>query len=141
VRAVAQYRRSAWGPSSLQSDLVDFRAEQRFSAGIERKRGTEEGLDFLRRIPLRLGGYYLEWPDLLPLAGAADVSGGVGKIDEWGLTLGTGLNSQDRGGSIDFSLEAGSRGNRDTLGAKEKFLRFAISLLVSDDTWKGSFHR
>ena len=141
LRAVAQYRRFGWDRSSLQSDLVDFRAEQRFSVGLERKRSTEEGHHFSGRIPLRLGGYYLEWPDLLPVAGATDVRGGVGKVDEWGVTLGTGLMSQDRGGSIDFSLEAGSRGNRDTLGASEKFLRFAVSLLVSDETWKGSFHR
>jgi len=141
LRAVAQYGRSGWDRSSLQSDLVDFRAEQRFSAGVERKRSTGDGLGLFERIPLRLGGYYLQWPDLLPLAGAADVNGGVDKVDEWGVSLGTGLTSQDRGGSVDFSLEAGSRGNRDTLGASEKFLRFAVSLLVSDETWKGSFHR
>ena len=43
---------------------------------------------------------------------------------------------QDRGGSIDFSLEAGSRGDKDALGLSEKFVRFAVSLQVSDDTWK-----
>ncbi len=141
LRAVGQYRRSAWDRSSLQSNLVDFRAEQRFSFGVERKFATEEGISFWSRIPLRLGGYYLEWPDLLPLAGASDIGAGTGHVDEWALTLGSGLVSQDKGGSFDFSLEAGMRGDRDALGASEKFLRFGVSLLVSDETWKGSFHR
>ena len=141
VRAVGQYRHAAWQRSSVQSDLVDFRAEQRFSFGVERTPVLEEGASFWSRIPLRLGGYYLLWPDLLPVAGGADISAGTGHVDEWAVTLGSGIASQDRGGSIDFSLEVGRRGDREVLGASEKFLRFGVSFFVSDETWKGTLHK
>jgi len=73
---------------------------------------------------------------LLPRAGAADVSGGVAPVDEWAVSIGSGLLTPDRGGSFDFSLEGGRRGNQDELGARETFLRLALSLRVSDETWK-----
>jgi hypothetical protein len=138
-RVVAQVARADYGRSTLESDLVDFRAEQRVSVGFERKAVAEAGASFLDRIPLRVGAYHLAWPDLLPQAGAVDISGGTATVDEWGLTLGSGIRGRDREGSIDFALEGGYRGSRDTLGAREYFLRLGISLLVSDDTWKGSF--
>lgn len=140
VRVVAQYSRAAWSRSSLESDLVDFRAQQRVSLGVERKPSAERNVPTLDRMPLRAGFYYLAWPDLLPRAGAIDISGGTAGVNERGLTLGTGLRSRDGEGAVDFALEAGWRGNRDTLGAREYFVRFGISLLVSDETWKGSFH-
>jgi hypothetical protein len=139
-RAVAQYARASYSRSTLASDLVDFRAEQRVSLGFERKAATEHGLPLLARIPIRVGAYRLAWPDLLPPAGAVDISGGTAGVDEWGFTLGSGLRSRDQEGSVDFALEGGWRGDRDALGAREYFLRLGISLLVSDDTWKGSFH-
>lgn len=141
LRAVAQYRRANWDRSSLQSKLVDFRALERLSLGLERKRGTEDGMAFWRRIPIRVGGYLLRWPDLLPVAGALDISGGKAAVDEWALTLGSGILTQDKGGGLDFSLEVGSRGSRSELGVGERFMRLGISLLLSDETWKGTFHR
>ena len=140
-RAVAQYRRANWSRSSLQSDLVDFRAQQRFSMGLERKRSTEEGMSFWGRLPLRIGGYILQWPDLLPRAGASDVSGGTAAVDERAVTLGAGLVTKDNGGGLDVSLELGSRGDRGDLGVNERFARLGISFLVSDETWKGTFHK
>jgi hypothetical protein len=138
-RAVAQYARAGYGRSTLESDLVDFRAQQRFSVGFERRAAEDPGVPFFDRIPIRVGGYHLAWPDLLPRAGAVDISGGTVGVDEWGLTLGSGIRGRDREGSVDFALEGGFRGSRDTLGAREYFLRLGISLLVSDNTWKGAF--
>ncbi len=140
-RAVAQYQRSAYDRSTVASTLVDFRTQQRFSVGVERHRVTEEGpAGLLDRLPIRVGAYLLNWPDLLPLAGASDISAGTAHVNEWAVTLGTGIRSKDAGGSVDIALEAGSRGSLDGLGARERFVRFAISLQVSDETWKGSFH-
>ncbi len=141
LRAVAQYRRANWGRSSLQSNLVDFRALQRFSFGLERTHGPSEGVPFWRKIPLRVGGYLLQWPDLLPRAGATDLSGGSAKVDEKAITLGAGLVTKDQGGGLDLSLELGTRGDKNALGVSEKFARIGISFLVSDETWKGTFHR
>ena len=141
LRGVAQYRRANWSRSSLQSDVVDFRALQRYSIGFERKRGTEDGMSFRRRIPLRVGGYVLLWPDLLPRAGAVDLSGGSAAVTERALTLGAGIVTKDKGGGIDLSLELGTRGDRSDLGVSEKFARLGISFLGTDDTWRGTFHR
>jgi hypothetical protein len=49
--------------------------------------------------------------------------------------------TKDQGGGLDFSLELGTRGDTSDLGISEKFARLGISFLVSDETWKGSFHR
>ncbi len=141
LRAVAQYRRANWRRTSLQSDLVDFRPLQRFSFGIERTRGTADERSIWHRLPLRVGGYLLQWPDLLPMAGAADISGGTAKVDERAITLGAGLVTKDQGGGLDLSLELGTRGDKSELGVTEKFVRLGISFLVSDETWRGSFHR
>jgi hypothetical protein len=141
LRAVAQYRRANWSRSSLQSDLVDFRAQQRYSIGVERKRASGEGMSLWQRIPLRLGGYVLLWPDLLPRAGAVDLSGGPVSVTERALTLGAGIVTKDQGGGLDLSLELGTRGDRSELGISEKFVRLGISFLGTDDTWRGSFHK
>jgi hypothetical protein len=141
LRAVAQYRRANWSRSSLQSDLVDFRALQRFSFGVERARAGSEAESFWQKIPIRVGAYVLQWPDLLPRAGAVDLSGGSAAVNERALTLGAGLVTKDQGGGLDLSLELGTRGNKSDLGVTEKFVRLGISFLVSDETWKGSFHR
>ena len=133
-RVVGQYRRQNWNDESLKSDLVDFRALQRYSIGFERAATTMGG--GFGKLPLRIGATFLKWPDLLPRAGAADVSGGVAPVDEWAVSIGSGLLTPDRGGSFDFSLEGGRRGNQDELGARETFLRLALSLRVSDETWK-----
>ncbi|HYR52891.1 MAG TPA: hypothetical protein VET83_09785 [Candidatus Dormibacteraeota bacterium] len=143
LRAVAQYRRQNWARSSFPSTLVDFRAQQRFSLGIERTRppeGAGSG-SIWSRIPLRVGGYFLQWPDLLPRAGASDISGGTVAVDERALTFGAGIVTKDQGGGLDLSLELGTRGDKDALGVTEKFARLGISFLVSDETWRGSFHR
>jgi len=140
-RAVAQYRRANWRHSSLESDFVDFRPLQRFSVGFERKRGEPGESSLLHRIPIRVGAYYLQWPDLLPRAGAVDVSGGTVAVNERAVTLGAGLVTKDQGGGLDLSLELGTRGDTSDLGISEKFARLGISFLVSDETWKGSFHR
>jgi hypothetical protein len=141
IRAVAQYRRANWSRSSLESDLVDFRALQRFSFGIERLRVGSEGGSIWHRIPLRIGAYVLQWPDLMPPAGAADISGGSVAVNERALTLGAGLVTKDQGGGLDLSLELGTRGDKSDLGVSEKFARLGISFLVSDETWKGTFRR
>jgi hypothetical protein len=141
LRAVAQYRRANWSRSSLQSDLVDFRPLQRFSFGIERMRADREEGSIWHRMPVRVGAYVLQWPDLLPVAGAADLSAGSASITERAITLGAGLVTKDQGGALDVSLEVGTRGDKTDLGVTEKFARLGISFLVSDETWRGSFHR
>jgi hypothetical protein len=141
LRAVAQYRRANWRHSSLESDLVDFRPLQRFSFGVERKRGGPGESSIWQRMPIRVGAYYLQWPDLLPRAGAVDVSGGTVAVNERALTLGAGLVTKDQGGGLDLSLELGTRGDTSDLGVSEKFARLGISFMVSDETWRGSFHR
>jgi hypothetical protein len=141
LRAVAQYRRQNWSRSTFPSTLVDFRAQQRFSFGIERTRPAEAGGSIWSRIPLRVGGYFLQWPDLLPRAGASDITGGTVAVDERALTFGAGIVTKDQGGGLDLSLELGTRGDKDGLGVTEKFARLGISFLASDETWRGSFHR
>lgn len=138
LRVVGQYRRADWSRSSLESDLVDFRPLQRFSLGIERRRSDALGLHpgLLDRVPLRFGATFLRWPDLLPLAGASDIQGGVAAVEEWAVSIGSGIQTQDKGGAIDFSLETGARGSKERLGVSERFVRLAISLRVSDDTWR-----
>ncbi len=136
LRLVGQYRRANWDRESLASDLVDFRAEERFSFGVERGRALEAGGGFLTRLPIRVGATLLKWPDLLPVSGASSIAGGTAGIKEVAFSIGTGFQSRDKGGAVDLSLEAGSRGNKDDLGASERFVRFALSLQVSDDTWK-----
>ena len=140
LRAVAQYRRANWRHSSLESDLVDFRPMQRFSFGVERLPAAH-GASFLERMPVRLGAYVLQWPDLLPRAGAVDISGGTVAVNERAITLGAGLVTKDQGGGLDLSLELGTRGDKSDLGVSERFLRLGISFLVSDETWRGSLHR
>jgi len=129
-RFVGQYRRQSWDDQSLESDLVDFRAMERYSVGFERTAGEGGGL------PIRLGGTYLKWPDLLPRAGAVDVSGGVAPVDEWAVSIGTGILTPDRGGAFDLSLEGGTRGSESDLGASETFFRATVTVRVSDETWK-----
>jgi len=133
-RVVGQYRRQNWNDQSLQSDLVNFRALERYSIGLERAGAGRVGRP--GKLPLRLGATFLRWPDLLPRAGATDVSGGVAKVDEWAVSIGSGVLTPDGGGSFDVSLEGGRRGNKDELGARETFFRLALSLRVSDETWK-----
>ncbi len=136
-RVAAQYRRANWDRSSLISDLVDLQAMQRVSVGVERLgRKGDEGTSWRGRLPIRIGLSYLRWPDLLPVAGASTIAGGTAGVKEWTLSLGTGIVTQDKGGTVDFSLEAGSRGNRDELGVSERFVRAAFTLQVGDDSWK-----
>lgn len=136
-RVVAQYRRANWDRSSLASDLVDLRPMERMSLGVERLgRKAEDGGSWRGRLPIRLGVSYLQWPDLLPVAGASSIAGGTAGVKEWTLSLGTGIVTQDKGGNVDFSLEAGSRGNRDELGVSERYVRAAFTLQVGDDSWK-----
>ena len=135
-RVVGQYRRANWEAEAIESDVVDFRAQERFSFGLERGRPLDPGGRFFGRLPVRVGATVLRWPDLLPVAGASSVSGGTAGITEVAFSVGTSLESRDRGGAIDLSLEAGSRGSKDDHNLAEKFLRLAISLQVSDDTWK-----
>jgi hypothetical protein len=134
-RVVGQYQRTLWDPSSLESNLVSFQAEERYSIGFERK-PRSFGSGVLSRMPLRLGYTYLRWPDLLPVAGASDISGGTSGVTEWAVSLGSGTYTADRGGTIDFTLEYGKRGDLDVLGASESFLRVSISIQVTDETWK-----
>lgn len=135
TRLVGQYRRQEWSEESLTSDLVSFRPLVRYSVGLERA-GNPGARNMLGRMPLRLGGSYLNWPDLLPPAGALDITGGTAKIDEWSVSIGSGLRTKDGGGAIDFALEGGQRGKKEELGATETFFRFGLSLRVSDETWR-----
>jgi hypothetical protein len=134
-RVVGQYQRILWDPSSLESDLVSFRWEERYSVGFER-RAPARSANVLGRMPIRMGYTYLRWPDLLPVAGASDISGGTAGVTEWAVSLGSGTYTADHGGRLDFALEYGKRGNLDTLGASESFLRLSISIQVTDETWK-----
>jgi hypothetical protein len=136
LRLVGQYGRANWDRASLASDLVDFRAEERYSFGVERQRSPEANAALLNRLPIRVGATLLRWPDLLPVSGATSIAGGTAEINEVAFSIGTGLQSRDKGGAIDLSLEAGSRGSKDDFGVSERFVRFAVSLQVSDDTWK-----
>ena len=133
----AQYRRANWNRESLESDLVDFRAMTRYSVGVERlSLSSDVSKKWFNRLPIRLGFSYLQWPDLLPLAGQSSIAGGTAAVNETTFSLGTGIISQDKLGGIDFTLEAGKRGNKDELGVDERFVRAAITLQVGDDTWK-----
>lgn len=133
-RVVGQYRRRNWNPDSFQSDLVTFRSEERYSLGFEREgRGAGSLFD---KLPLRFGATFLRWPDLLPRAGESDISGGTSPVDEWAVSIGTGVITPDRGGAIDLSLEGGSRGKKEDVGVSETFFRAAVSLRVSDSTWR-----
>lgn len=134
TRFVGQYRRRNWNNDSVVSDLVDFRAEERYSLGYE-KQPLGVG-SILNKMPIRLGVTYLCWPDLLPRAGAVDVTGGTAHLDEWAVSLGTGIRTPDRLGTVDVSLDGGQRGNQTELGARETFFRIAISVKVSDETWR-----
>jgi len=62
-------------------------------------------------------------------------------VNERAITLGAGIVTKDQGGGLDLSLELGTRGDKSDLGVSEKFLRLGISFLVSDETWRGSFHK
>ena len=137
TRFVGQYRRQNYGESTIQSDLVTFRPLERYSIGWERmpRNDGRAGLG-LQRIPLRLGFTILRWPDLLPVAGSSDLSGGYAAVEEWAGSIGTGLRTKDGGGAIDVSFEGGQRGAKDTLGAMETFFRLGLSLRVSDETWR-----
>jgi hypothetical protein len=135
TRFVGQYRRQQYGVGTIQSDLVTFRPLERYSLGWERL-PANEGRPGLNRVPLRLGVSLLRWPDLLPVAGASDISAGTAAIEEWAGSIGTGLRTKDGGGAIDISLEGGERGDRERLGAKETFVRLGLTLRVSDETWR-----
>ena len=135
TRFVGQYRRQEYGVGTIESDLVTFRPLERYSLGWERL-PANEGRPGLNRVPLRLGVTLLRWPDLLPVAGSSDISGGTAAIEEWAGSIGTGLRTKDGGGAIDISLEGGERGDRERLGAKETFVRFGLTLRVSDETWR-----
>jgi hypothetical protein len=135
LRLVGQYRRQDWNEESLTSDLVSFRPLVRYSVGLERV-GNLGSRSILGRLPFRIGGTFLNWPDLLPPAGALDITGGSAKIDEWAVSIGSGLRTKDGGGAIDFSLEGGQRGKKEELGATETFFRLGLSLRVSDETWR-----
>lgn len=136
-RATAQYRRANWERASLASDLVDFRPLERVSVGFERLgKKAEDTRSWIGRMPWRFGVSYLRWPDLLPVAGASTIAGGTAAVNEWTLSLGSGIVTQDKGGTLDFSLEAGQRGNKDELGVSERFIRAAFTLQVGDDSWK-----
>jgi hypothetical protein len=76
ARIVGQYRRQSWDDESLESDLVNFRALERYSFGFERAPSETGGGGLLSKLPIRLGATLLKWPDLLPRAGAVDVSEG-----------------------------------------------------------------
>lgn len=134
-RIVGQYRRQNWGEESLESDLVSFRPLVRYSVGFERG-GNPGASSLLGRMPIRLGGTYLNWPDLLPPVGQVDITNGTAKVDEWALSIGSGLRTRDGGGAIDWSLEGGRRGTKEELGATETFFRLGLSLRVSDETWR-----
>jgi len=135
LRVAAQYRRADWSRESLASSLVDFRPLERYGIGLEWLPPSGGG-SLWKRLPIRVGASVLKWPDLLPPAGALDISGGSAGVKEVAFSLGTGIRSQDKGGSIDLSLEAGSRGDRQDLGFREKFVRLGVTLQVSDETWK-----
>jgi hypothetical protein len=133
-RIVGQYRRQQWDATDLNTDLVILRWQERYSVGLERRAGVYGSP--LSKMPLRIGATFLRWPDLLPVAGATDISGGVAGVNEWAVSIGSGLVTRDKGGALDVSLEGGRRGSKTDLGAEETFIRAALSLRVSDETWK-----
>jgi len=126
------------GQGVSRLDILNYISHgiSKVSGGDGEAEAAPGGGSLLERLPLRFGATVLNWPDLLPRAGASDVSGGVAHVDEWAVSLGTGVLTPDRGGSFDLSLEGGRRGNEDDLGARETFLRLTLSIQVSDETWK-----
>jgi len=136
LHVATQYRRANWNRESLPSDLVDFRPMTRLSFGIERTGGAGNAGSGASGLPIRLGVSYLEWPDLMPLDRQPTIAGGTAGVNELTFSLGTGIVTQDKGGGLDFTIEAGKRGDKEALGVSERFIRAALTLQVADDTWK-----
>jgi hypothetical protein len=116
----AEWYRSAWGQTGrlvgYEGEMVDA---DRFSFGFERRKG--EG-DYL--VPLRAG--YL-WRELSYRA-----SGASSAPTEFAFTLGFGLPFRGDNGSFDVSVQIGSRGDLEVDRARERFLRFTLSVVGTE---------
>jgi hypothetical protein len=116
----AEWFRTAWGQTGAlagyEGEMVDA---DRFSFGFERRKG--EG-DYL--VPLRVG--YL-WREL-----SYRKSGASGAPTEFAFTFGFGLPFRGDNGSFDVSVQLGSRGDLEVDRARERFLRFTLSVVGTE---------
>jgi len=114
-----EWFRSAWGTSG---SLAGYRGEMtdadRFSLGLE----WGVGRDYV--IPLRLG--YL-WREL-----SYRLSGAAAPPTEFAVTAGFGVPFKSDNGSIDFAVQMGARGDVAEDRARERFLRFTVSMVGTE---------
>jgi hypothetical protein len=115
----AEWHRSAW---SETGKLAGYRGEMvdtdRVSIGAE----WEIGDDY--RVPLRLG--YL-WRELSYRA-----AGWPDAPTEFAVTGGFGLPFRQKNGSFDVAVQIGARGDLETHGARERFIRFSLSIVGTE---------
>jgi hypothetical protein len=89
----------------------------RLSFGIEWRKGD-------RRLPLRAGYLWRELPYLQ--------SGNSEAATEFAFTAGFGLPFPNENGSFDVAIQIGKRGDLDSDGAEERFLRFTLSAVGTE---------
>ncbi len=116
----AEWFRAGW---SRTGALAGYRGEMsdsdRLSFGFEWKHG--EG-DY--RVPLRVG--YL-WRELsYKAAGSPDAP------TEFAFTFGLGLPFRQENGSFDIAVQIGARGDLESDRARERFLRFSLSMVGTE---------
>jgi hypothetical protein len=116
----AEWFRSAWGQTGrlagYDGEMVDA---DRFSFGFERRKGERDYL-----VPLRVG--YL-WREL-----SYRESGAAAPPSEYAFTFGFGLPFRRDNGSFDVSVQVGSRGDLEADRARERFLRFTLSVVGTE---------
>lgn len=115
----AEWYRSAWSETGrltgYNGEMVDA---DRISIGGE----WEVGDDY--RVPLRLGYLWREFSYRAAGASAAP--------SEFAITGGFGLPFKQGNGSIDFAVQIGARGDLETDGARERFVRFTLSMVGAE---------
>jgi hypothetical protein len=115
----AEWHRSAWGQTG---GLAGYNGEMtdadRVSIGAEYAFGDDY------RIPLRVG--YL-WREL-----SYRISSASEAPTEFAVTGGFGLPFRQENGSFDVSVQIGARGDVETYGARERFLRFTLSMVGTE---------
>ncbi len=116
----AEWYRAGWGRTGalpgFQGEMADA---DRFSLGAEWKLGDDDYM-----IPLRVG--YL-WRELSYKASYASEA-----PTEFAVTVGFGLPFRHDNGSFDAALQIGSRGDLDADKARERYLRFSLSMVGTE---------
>jgi hypothetical protein len=115
----AEWRRVAWGRTGVlagyNGEMVDA---DRVSVGMEWSAGDDY------RVPFRFG--YL-WRELSYRAAGASSA-----PTEFAFTGGIGLPFGRQNGSFDVAVQIGARGDLDSDGARERFLRFTLSMVGTE---------